>query len=214
MNKTGLIVTIGTLFLIANFSLRAQKIEIGAAAGFGISDLNLANSSETSFIYNLSPIASFNISGFLSYRNKRFWGFSVEPGIIRKGWNQSFDNTPKNKIRLYYLQLPVLSDFYLSEKLYFSVGPEIGYLLSAQNKYESTTQNIAEYLNRFELSGIAAVSYKLNEFSAVSFRYSHGITEISKNVLWTYSEYGVPDEPEDYNHYFQLLFKINLNSQR
>jgi len=108
--------------------------------------------------------------------------------------------------------MPVLSDFYLSDRLFFSIGPEINYLVSAKNKYESHTQNIAEFINRFELSGIAAVSFNINETSSISFRYSHGLTEISKDILWTYSEIDNPYESKDFNQYFQLLFKMRIKN--
>lgn len=211
--------TIIGILSLSCMNLSAQNFEIGINAGFDIANLHLTNSSENNFIYEISPIATYNINGYLSYKNKSFWGFSVEPGVIRKGWNQTYNsNDPKNKLRLYYLQLPVLSDFFISNRIFFSIGPEISYLVSAknkyENKYESNTQDIAEYLNRFELSAMTAISFKINEISTVSFRYSHGITEISKNVLWTYSEVGIPDEPEDFNQYFQLILKMRIKNWR
>ena len=217
--KVKIIVIIFGMLLLSGINSNAQNYEVGVAAGFDVVNLHLTNSSENSFIYNISPIATCNINGFLSFKNTGFWGFSLEPGIIRKGWNQSFNsNNKKNKIRLYYLQLPVLSDFYISNRIYFSTGPEISYLMSAKNNYgnnyESNTQDIAEYLNRFELSAMAAINFKINEISTVSFRFSQGITEISNNVLWTYSEVEVPDEPRDFNQYFQLLLKMRIKNWR
>lgn len=214
-----IIVIIIGMVLLSSINSSAQNFEVGVAAGFDVVSLHLTNPSENSFIYNISPIATYNINGFLSFKNTSFWGFSLEPGIIRKGWNQSYNsNDQKNKIRLYYLQLPVLSDFYISNRIYFSIGPEISYLVSAknkyENKYESNTQDIVEHLNRFELSAMAAISFKINEISTVSFRFSQGITEISNNVLWTYSEVGVPDEPKDFNQYFQLLLKMRIKNWR
>jgi hypothetical protein len=90
----------------------------------------------------------------------------------------------------------------------------MNYLLHARNKHESVSQNIAEYLNKFELSGLAAINYNINEFFTVSFRYSHGVTEIAKNTLWVYSETDNPNEVKDYNQYFQLLIKIKLKNRR
>jgi hypothetical protein len=213
--KTKIIGTVTALLLFLSANLFAQHIEMGFAAGFDIADLHYTNPSEAHFLYHISPTAAYNLNGFLSFRNNGLWGFSVEPGIIGKGWNQSLEaGNTKNKIRLYYFQLPVLSDFYLSNKLYFSIGPEMNYLLHARNKHESVSQNIAEYLNKFELSGLAAINYNINEVFTVSFRYSHGVTEIAKNTLWVYSETDNPNEVKDYNQYFQLLIKIKLKNRR
>ena len=110
---------IGLLLFLCN-NVNAQNIEIGIAAGFNISSLDNTNSSKNNFIYELSPIATYNLNGFLSFKNRSFWGFSIEPGIIRKGWNQSYNSLEsENKLRVYYLQMPILSDFYLSDRLSF-----------------------------------------------------------------------------------------------
>jgi hypothetical protein len=205
---------IGILFF-SYVDLNAQSFDLGVVAGFDVASLHLTNSSESNFIYEISPIATYNINGYLSFKNKSFWGFSVEPGVIRKGWNQSYNtNDPKNKMRLYYLQMPILSDFYLSDRLYLSIGPEINYLLSAKNKYESNTQDIVEYLNRFELSGMAAISFKINETVSTSFRYSHGLTEVSKDIIWTNSEIENPNDSKDFNQYFQIILKMRIKNWR
>lgn len=203
------------ILLFSGINLSAQRFEVGIAAGFDMANLHLTNSPENNFIHTISPIATFNINGFLSFKNKTFWGLSVEPGFIRKGWSQSFNsNDPKNKLRLYYLQMPVLSDFYLTDRLYLSVGPEISYLINAKNKYDSNTQDIAEYLHRFELSGMAAIGFRMSETMSISFRYSHGLTEISEDIMWTYPETGSANEAKDYNQYFQVLIKMRIKNWR
>ena len=204
---------IGILFFLYMNS-NAQSFNLGVVAGFDVASLHLTNFSENNILYEISPIATYNINGYLSFKNKSFLGFSVEPGVIRKGWNKSHNSNDPNKLRLYYLQLPILSDFYFSERLYFSIGPEINYLISAKNKYESNTQDIVEYLNRFELSGIAAISFKFNDTVSTSFRYSHGLTEISKDIIWTDSELENPDDSKDFNQYFQIILKMRIKNWR
>ena len=86
--------------------------------------------------------------------------------------------------------------------------------MSAKNKYDSHTQNIAEFLNRFELSGMAAINFKINEAVSTSFRYSHGLTETSKDILWTSSEIENPNDSKYFNYYFQLLLKMRIKNWR
>ena len=110
--------------------------------------------------------------------------------------------------------MPILSDFYLSDRLFFSIGPEINYLVSAKNKYASHTQNITEYVNRFELSGLAAISFKINEVYSISLRYSHGMTQIWNDNVYTPWETIIPVESKDSNRYFQGLLKIRIKNWR
>ncbi|WP_297087165.1 porin family protein [uncultured Draconibacterium sp.] len=213
--KLKLKLTIIGLLFFSCINLNAQNFDLGIAAGFDVASLHVSNSSENNFIYEISPIATYNINGYLSYKNKSFWGFSVEPGVIRKGWNQSLNsNDPENKMRLTYIQMPILSDFHVSDRFYMSIGPEISYLINAKNKYESNTQDIIEFLNQFELSGVAGINYKINETFSTSIRYSHGLTEISKDILWTYSETENPEKSKDFNQYIQILLKMRIKNWR
>ncbi|RKD89857.1 porin family protein [Mangrovibacterium diazotrophicum] len=203
---------IGILFFSC-MNLNAQNFDLGIAAGFDRASLHLSNSAENNLTYEISSIGTYNINGYLSFKDNGFWGLSVEPGIIRKGWNQSYNsNDQKNKLRLYYLQIPILSDFYLSDRFFISIGPEIDYLISAKNKYDSNTQDIVKYLNRFELSGMIGISLKINEFVTTSLRYSHGLTEVSKDFIWTNSEIQNPDESKDTNRYFQIILKMRIKN--
>jgi hypothetical protein len=196
-------------------NLNAQNFDIGVATGFNMVSVNDIHSSDDDFLYTVYPIASYNLNGFLSFRNKSFWGFSVEPGIIRKGWNQSSSGlNEKIKIRLNYLQIPILSDFYLSDRFYVSIGPEINYLINAKNKYGSDTQDIVKYTNRFELSGMIGISYKINEIISTSIRYSHGLTEISDDIIWTNTEIENPEDSKEFNQYLQILIKMRLKNWR
>lgn len=213
------VLTIAIVICITVTKLNAQSLDVGLYAGIGISNVNITNSPDISQT-DFSSILSYNFNGYLSYKGKGFWGFSIEPGIIRKGWDMSFDNQNlESKIRLHYIQLPILSDFYLSDKIYFSLGPEICYLLSSKAKFKSDinsgTEDLKGYFSKFELSGLIAINYRINDNFNISFRYSHAVTEVADGISWEFDEYSENFiESNDYNQYFQLLFKIRLKNLR
>ena len=126
--------TVG-LFLMTLISLNAQNLEFGIKSGVGGAQIHLTDLPDSEVnSYLISPILSYSINGTLNYRSKGLWGFSIEPGLIKKGWISNKDYHDENKIRLHYLQLPILSDLYLTDNLYFSIGPEINYLLTDKKK--------------------------------------------------------------------------------
>ena len=57
---------IGILFF-SYMDLNAQSFDLGVVAGFDVASLHLTNSSENNFIYEISPIATYNINGYLRY---------------------------------------------------------------------------------------------------------------------------------------------------
>ena len=208
-----ILTTIG-LILMTLISLNAQNIEFGVKSGLGFANINITNlpNSETnSDIF--SPTMSYSLSGILSYKSKGLWGLSLEPGLMKKGWISNKDDSNENKIGLQYLHFPILSDFYLSDKFYFSIGPEINYLLNAKNKSNNGTQEITDLNRKFELSGLVSGAYKIFDNLYIGIRYSHGLTQISDKVYWVADEFNEnPTELNDYNQYLQFFVKLKIKN--
>ena len=207
-----LMTTVG-LILMTLISLNAQILEFGIKSGLGFADIHITNipDSETnSDIF--SPAISFSINGTLKYKNKGIWGFSFEPGIIKKGWISNKDDNNENKIGLQYLQLPVLSDLYLSDKIFFSIGPEVNYLLNAKNKASYDTEKITDLNRKFELSGVIGGTYKILSNLDIGIRYSHGITQVSDKVFWVVDE--SPVSMKNYNQYLQGFISLKIKNLR
>jgi hypothetical protein len=207
--------TIG-LILMTLTKANAQNLELGFKTGLGISTIhitNLPDSRSNSDIF--SPALSYSINGTLNYKSKGLWGFSLEPGFIKKGWISGEGNN-KGKVRLQYLQLPILTDLYLSDKLYFSIGPEINYLLNAKNKSNYGTQKITDLNKKFELSGVIGGAFKILNNLDIGIRYSHGLTQISDKIYWLppdeYTENFI--ELKDYNQYLQFFMKLKIRNLR
>ena len=76
------VITIVVVSFIAVTNLNAQSIDVGLGAGLGISNINITNSPNSQQT-DFSSIVSYNINGYLSYKSQGFWGFSLEPGVIK-----------------------------------------------------------------------------------------------------------------------------------
>jgi len=204
--------TIG-LILMPLISLNAQNLDLGIKSGFGIANIYITNLPGTDTNSDLfSPIMSYSLNGTLNYKSKGLWGFSFEPGFIKKGW---FSNINEYKIGLQYFQLPILSDFYLSDKFYLSIGPEINFLLNAKNKSSYGTQKITDLNNKFEFSGVVSGAYNISNNLDIGIRYSRGLTQISDKVFWVFDESDDdPAELKDYNQYLQFFIKLKINNMR
>jgi hypothetical protein len=215
-NTMKLILTTVGLILVSIIRLNAQNLELGVKSGLGIANIhitNLPNSETNSDVF--SPTMSYSFNGTLSYKSKGLLGFSFEPGLIKKGWVSNKEDDNENKIGLYYLQLPILSDFYLSDNLYFSIGPEINYLLNAKNKSNYGTEKITDLNRKLELSGVINGTYKILDNLDIGIRYSHGLTQISDKVFWVVDEFNEnPKELKNYNQYLQFFIKVKIKNLR
>lgn len=207
--KTKTIKLILGLLLASGLNANAQNLKFGILAGFDVANSHLTNKPngyDSRFYY---PIISFNANGYVGYKNAGFWGISAEPGFIQKGGRQKgIDDDIR--IHLNYLQLPILLDLYMSDKIFISIGPELSYMINAKAKSKHYSNNITEwYEKRVELSAIVGINYQLTDKLDIGFRYNHGLTYTSK-IIFT-DEFGTElRDIKEYNQYFQLLVRFKI----
>ncbi|GAB5525277.1 MAG: hypothetical protein Roseis2KO_31490 [Roseivirga sp.] len=135
-----------------------------------------------------------------TYQSK--FGFSIETGYILKGTrieNESLD------YRLHYINAPILLDYYPTQKLKLSIGPELGFLTDARNRInDSTSVSIDDvYDNRWDISGTVSISYALDFFLDVGARYNRSFTRFDKMDA-------VLNRKDQYTDYFQIFLSFKI----
>ena len=201
------------LFILPGLT-KAQELKFGGISGVMVSKAFFKNSSATD-LYETDDIdsrVSFNVNAFVAYKNSERWGISVEPGFIQKGFSLPVENGTIQgdaKIRLNYIQLPVLAEFYATKKLYFSVGPEFAYLLNAKYKMQEKTDITDIYDNRFEVSGLAGVNYNIYKNFDIGLRYSRGLTKTS-GIIFMNEQGEYTGESKEFNQYLQFILKFRI----
>lgn len=181
------------------FTSNAQNYHLGLRLGYSQSSL----SADAASAISLKDRQSFGIGlvhTIRPYQSK--FGVSIETGYVLKGTrieNESLD------YRLHYINAPILFDFYATEKLKLSLGPELGFLADARNRLTDSTSVTLEdiYEERWDISGTFSLSYALDFFLDVGARYNR-----------SFSKFRTPDNNlnriDQYSEYFQifLAFKI------
>ena len=154
--------TIVVLILLTGIC-HGQEFKFGGLTGITASKI-FFNNKPADFYEEINPLISSNINAFAAYKSEGFWGVSVEPGFIQKGYKTIITSgfiQGDAKIRLNYIQIPILAELYASEKLYFSLGPEFAYLLNAKYNMEGKVDITDIYENRFEVSGLVGINYNI-----------------------------------------------------
>ncbi len=212
--KTKIVCIISGLILFSAFCLKAQNFKFGLLAGVDVSNTLMADKPDIEGYSRLyDPMVSFNVNGYIGYKSPGFWGLSLEPGFIRKGGIQRFDKENKDddvKFQLYYIQIPMLVDFYVCNKLFLSVGPEFAYMINATAKSKDYSNDISEYYdNNFEISGMIGINYSFLENFDIGLRYNHGLSYVSK-VTWTDETALLTNESKEYNQYIQIIIRFKI----
>ncbi len=227
------------LIFLSFTTIEAQGLSYGVIIGTDVSLMKMRNvPKDIEYTSMYAPILGFNVNGFISYKSKSFWGISLEPGFIRKGGVQLFDYMNSHNMAIHYkvrnefnsLELPVLFDIYLNEKLYMSAGFEFEYRLSEkaimtdQVTWNDQSFFVAKVLenhvladdilpddnNRLSYSGLVGLHYNINRKFDLGLRYGIGLKELI-HVSWL-DHYGDSfGESNVFNNYLQLILKIRLN---
>lgn len=202
------------LLLFCTHELISQNFKFGALAGIGVTNSHITNKPEEigdALIFY--PMISYNFNGYIGYKSARFFGLSLEPGFIQKGGVQTYDKNDKNdnvNIKLFYIQMPLLADFYITDELFVSVGPEFAFLINAKAKSKDQSADINDwYDNTFELSGMVGINYNIFTKFDIGLRYSHGIS-YSNKLIWTDIEGNVVRESNEYNQYWQFILRFKI----
>jgi len=208
------------IILIFPSLLAAQRFQIGIQSSLNLSNTHVINKEDfTDQKRVYYPLLLPNVNAYLGYKSESFWGFSLEPGFIQKGGLQK-DITIISEGTMYqsqdlryisnFLQLPILADFYLTDRLSISIGPEFSFFLSSKAKGEHATFNTSDDHDQLEVSGIIGIKYSLLKFLEIGLRYNHGINSPS-SLMWIDDFGSIVDFSKQYYQYSQFTLRIKKN---
>lgn len=155
--------------------------------------LNLANLTNNEGNADMKP--SFYIGGFMEYRVSEFFGISPELLYSRQGFQAKEGGTivglrlkdgTTARLRLNYINLPILAKFYVAEGLSLDLGPQVGFDIGsdiwAKNGGEKETVDLPSTTyeipapNTLDVSFAMGLTYNFNDFF-VQGRYNLGLTD-------------------------------------
>ena len=120
--------------------------------------------------------------------------------LILSGQGHAPKTDLDSKLKLTYLNIPILVQFYPADKFSVFAGPQFGFLLSAKADYQELTIKVKDNFKGFDLGFGLGAGYDISVFNRemnLSLRYVHGLTNISKD-----------SQAKRYNRVFQLSLGI------
>lgn len=113
--------------------------------------------------------------------------FIGKPLSLRAGALVSFQGAGweypdlEGRVNLWYAYVPVVIRYTHNSGFYGETGLQPGFLLSAKDKYEGTSDNYMSHMNRFDLSLPFVIGYNFKNKFGVNFRVIPGITDITRD---------------------------------
>jgi len=179
--------------LLAFGFTNAQTARFGVKAGLNVSSL-------TGNIENAEAKIGAHVGGLVEIKitNK----FAIQPELLlslqgakndytRGAGNNRYTN--EEKINLTYINIPVMAKFYVIPALSLEAGPQLGFLVDAENKYTHTEvdgnssftvsrkRDIKDNLRTLDAGFNLGASYYFTDNLFVQARYTIGLSSIDKN---------------------------------
>ena len=179
MKKLILLVTI-TLFA---FNVNAQEMKFGAKAGVNFASIT------GDMTDDLEGLTGFHIGGYVDIPVSG--KFSVQPEIQFSTQGAKLeDDDFESKIKLNYLNIPVMAKIMVAEGFSVQAGPQIGFLLSANEEYEyvgvdpgfsddSGEEDIKDSIKSTDFSFNLGLGYEMATGLNFSARYCIGLSNIN-----------------------------------
>lgn len=156
------------LLFIGSFSLNAQRFNGGILAGFNAAQID---GDSWSGFYKSGLL----LGAFVNTEFTTDFGGQLEIKYSGKGSSTSPKSSNIQKVRLNYIDLPVLVSYKALDALKIEAGVSFNYLYSASHYDGSWSDEWALEPNKFETALIFGVNYTL--FNAFDFnvRYSYSL---------------------------------------
>jgi len=182
-----LLITLCSLMLFFNVSLKAQESHTGIKAGLNLSSLTISGNNDNNI--KMGFVAGVYDKMMITR------SFAIQPELlfssngVKYNYNDNALTDGSSKFNLNYIQLPVKLVYNLSRDFEFQFGPYVGYLVNAN---VNTDAKVLDYFNinsqnELDRQKFNALDFGLSaglgfDFSPliVGFNYNLGFTPVAK----------------------------------
>lgn len=166
---------IAATFVIFSALTASAQVSFGAKAGLNVSNIKETYDGGST---KLDSRLSGHLGAYLVYNFKDNMAFQPELVFSGEGAKTEAGGTDV-KIRLTYLNVPLLFRYNFSENLSAHTGPQIGFLLGAKSKVGGDTNDIKDGLKGTNIAWGLGAQYELPNNLNVGLRYNFGLSDIS-----------------------------------
>lgn len=172
--------TIVSIFLFGFVNAQEKsEMSFGIKAGVNISDITKSPGSKTLVGFNGGFFGEFMIGD----------KFAIQPEVLYSGQGAEYN---EGKLKLGYINVPVLAKYYILDSFSIEVGPQAGFLVSAK----ADGDDVKDSLKDFDVSVDFGATYDITKNFLVNARYNLGLTRLQDDLF--------PGESSSKNSVFQF----------
>lgn len=162
-------------FLLVTGAAHGQQVNFGIKAGGNLSNIHNDNSSQN----DIRGGVHAGLLGHIHINRHT----ALQPELIYSLQGANYTASGINtKVKLAYLNIPVLLQYMFNNGFRMEVGPQLGFLVNAHSESSIAKLNIKDNLNTVDLALAAGIGYVHTPSGiGVDARYNFGVSNINKN---------------------------------
>lgn len=161
------LLALGIVFFIL-VTAYSQRTSFGIKAGINSSSVEIDNGSDydSKIGFHAGGLAHIHISDH----------FAVQPEVL---FSMQGGESGDAKLKLNYLNVPVLAQYMFGEGFRLQTGPQIGFLLGAESKVGDVEVDVEDVFNSIDFSWSFGAGYLFPQGIGLDLRYNLGLSNIS-----------------------------------
>jgi hypothetical protein len=156
--------------------LSAQQTHFGVKAGVNLSSVEIDNGDD----YNSK--AGIHVGGLAHIHISQH--FALQPELIYSMQGGKDEDDDDVKLKLNYINIPLLAQYMTLDGFRLQTGPQIGFLTSAKSKVGDVERSVKDDLSSVDFSWTFGAGYLFPSGFGVDARYNHGISNISDDEIF------------------------------
>lgn len=166
------------LMLVTIVNAQNDSSRFGLIGGGNLANITNAGNNKNLIGFNAGVFAEFKLSE----------KFAVQPEVMYSAQGAASDSSyDPVKLKLNYINIPVMAKLYVADEFNIMAGPQIGFLASA--KLRET--DIKDSVKKTDFGFNFGVGYDINDDVFVQARYNMGLTGFTKEEFDTPSKNSV-----------------------
>ncbi len=176
-----IILLAGAMLCLTGTALAQRHAEYGLKAGVNVANVKDDGNNNT------DARTGWHVGGLVHiHLNKHF---ALQPELMYSTQGAEYPGN-NSKLKLNYLNIPVLGQYMFGQGFRFQTGPQFGIMTSAEVKSGDTETDIDDGINTFDFSWSFGSGYLSSTGLGVDLRYNLGLTNVRdtdpdlKNRVW------------------------------
>ena len=186
------IVSVLVLVTICTIAAYSQSAHFGLKAGANFSKLDVKNG------VDYKSKTGLHAGGLVHIHISQH--FAVQPEVVFS--MQGGEDNANGKLKVNYINVPVLAQYMFNQGFRIQTGPQIGFLVSAEQKTGNTETKVDDLLEGIDFSWSIGAGYLSPSGLGVDARYNFGLTDI-----WEHEAFEIRNRVFQVGLFYQFMHR-------